>query len=155
MEDAKPSDQKSLISAEIPEKTVAPRCSATCQDGRPCSAIAADENGLCIFHSPNWIENRRIGGLNSSRMARLEKRLSPRLKPLLDLLERAITETHEGKLPASRASAIAALATAYIKVTDAAVMESRMQQLEEKFSQVEGEDGKIRRKVTVTRRSAL
>jgi len=155
MEDSTASAQKSLVPVTSDDLTGSKRCCATRQDGRPCTAYAVEGGELCFFHSPEFSEARRQGGFNSSRIARLEKRLSPRLKPILELLERAMQECHEGTLPATRASAIAALATAYIKVTDAALMESRLEQLEEKFSAIEGEDGKIRRKVTVTRRTPL
>jgi hypothetical protein len=56
-----------------------------------------------------------------------------RLRPVLELLETALTEVHDGHLKPSEATAIAALAGAIVKTIEAGVFEQRLIELEERF----------------------
>jgi len=143
------------LAESAPSPTPPQRCSAICNNGKPCSSFAVAGDGLCVFHSPSFLEARRRGGFNSSRVARLDKKLSPRLRPILDLVERAIRETHDGTLPASRGSAIAALVGALVKCLEAAEFEVRLEQIEEKFTRSEGSNGMDGKAVTVSRRTSV
>lgn len=146
--------ETAIMTTETPQTTTPiQRCTAMCQSGKPCGALAVQGTDRCVFHSDSFMEARARGGRNSSRIARLERRLSPRLRPVLELLEKAIAETYAGTLPASRATAIAALAGAIIKTIDAATYESRLMELEEKIS--EAEDGTQRKTATLVRRTIV
>lgn len=123
------------------------RCSATKKDGTPCKAWAV-KDGLCVGHISESKEGRAKGGLHSSKKHRLDAMLPLRLRPVLELLEKALTEVYEGKLKPSEATAIAALAGATVKVIEAGVFEQRLIELEERFGA--GRLLRIRREEEVT-----
>ena len=108
------------------------RCSAIRKDGQPCRGWAI-KDGLCVGHQPNSLEARRKGGFHSSKKHRLDVMLPLRLRPVLELLEKALDEVHEGKLKPSEATAIAALAGAIVKTIEAGIFEQRLIELEERF----------------------
>jgi hypothetical protein len=119
-----------MIMSVIEEKTSERQCcKAIRKDGQPCNAFAV-KNGFCIGHSPGAAEARRKGGLNSSRVARLNKLIPARLKPTLELLEEAIKQVHKGTLQPSQGTAMASLASAMIKVFESGVLEERLLKLE-------------------------
>ena len=105
------------------------RCSATKVDGTPCRAWAV-LNGLCVGHQPGAAAARSKGGHNSSKTARLEAKLPARLRPVVELLEKAMHEVHEGKLTPQQGSAIASLAGALIKSLEHGDLEIRLADLE-------------------------
>lgn len=123
------------------------RCSATRKDGQPCRGWAI-KDGLCVGHQPNSLEARRKGGFHSSKKHRLDAMLPLRLRPVLELLEKAIDEVHEGSLKPSEATAIAALAGAIVKTIEAGVFEQRLIELEERFGT--GRLLKVRREEEIT-----
>lgn len=108
------------------------RCKASRKDGQSCHAWA-QESGLCVFHSPESAEARRKGGLNSSKKARADKLLPLRLRPILTLLEKAISEVHDGKLEPRQAQAMASLGGAIVKVLEAGYFEERLVELESRI----------------------
>lgn len=108
------------------------RCTAIRKDGQPCQAWAV-KDGLCVGHLPGMLEARRRGGTNSSKKARLDAMLPGRLRPILELLETAIKETHSGQLEAKKAQAIASLAGAVVRVLEAGILEERLLRLEERY----------------------
>jgi hypothetical protein len=105
------------------------QCKAIKKNGEPCTARAVVD-GFCVGHSPNAIEARRKGGRNRSNVARLNKMIPTRLKPTLDLIEKAIKEVHEGELQPQKGTAMASLAGAMIKVFETGVLEERLLKLE-------------------------
>lgn len=107
-------------------------CSALRKDGSQCHGWP-DVSGLCPVHRPNAREIQVLGGKNRSRQLQLEHRLPSRLRPVLDMLGRAIVETHEGNLAPARAQAMASLASALIKLAEYAEMEIRLTTLEIKL----------------------
>lgn len=107
-------------------------CVATKKDGTPCRAPAR-VGDFCVGHAPGAIEARRKGGAHSSKKHRLDAMLPLRLRPVLELLETALTEVHEGELKPSEATAIAALAGAIVKTIEAGVFEERLLELETRF----------------------
>jgi hypothetical protein len=109
------------------------RCKAIKKDGQLCRAWAQG-SGLCVFHSPESKEARRKGGFNSSKKARADKLLPLRLRPILTLLEQAITEVHEGKIDSKQATAMASLGGAIVRVYESGVLEERLTDLENKAS---------------------
>jgi len=72
-----------------------------------------------------------------------------RLRPVLELLENALTEVHEGKLKPSEATAIASLAGAIVKTIEAGIFEQRLMELEERFGTGQGRLLKLRREEEV------
>ena len=105
-------------------------CQAIKLDGTPCHAWGSKTTGLCPVHSPNAHEIQVSGGKSKNKAHMLESRLDKRLKPILDLLADSIRQCHEGTLPPARATAMASLATALIKVTEFAQYGDRLEQLE-------------------------
>jgi len=109
-------------------------CSAVSKNGEACGG-RANESGFCFAHDPslNSIrETARVrGGENSSRAVRLEKLMPRRLRPLFDRLEQAMQELHEGKLDPRRATAMASLAGAMVKVLEAGELEELTRKLHE------------------------
>ena len=108
------------------------RCKATRKDGQPCKGWA-QADGLCIGHSPRYKDARRKGGYHSSKKHRADKLLPIRLRPILVLIERALLETYQGKLPERRATAMSTLANAIVKLYEAGVLEDRLQVLEDRI----------------------
>ena len=98
------------------------RCGAITKSGQPCGGRPS-ESGTCFAHDPALSATREAarvrGGKNSSSRARLEKLMPERLGPTFELLEKAVTEVYEGRLPAQRASAMASLTGALIKIIKA------------------------------------
>ena len=109
-------------------------CKARRIDGQPCCARAIID-GYCFSHSPELAakarEARSLGGLNKARIVRLGKLLPPRLIPVFDTLESALYEVHSGDLEPKAASAMAALASAMVKVLTSGELEERLRKLEE------------------------
>jgi O-acetylhomoserine/O-acetylserine sulfhydrylase-like pyridoxal-dependent enzyme len=58
--------------------------------------------------------------------------------PIFDVLETALTEVHEGNLEAKRASAMAAIAGAMVRVLSAGELEDRVRRLEERSNRAVG-----------------
>ena len=65
-------------------------------------------------------ESARVrGGKNSSSRARLEKLMPERLRPTFELLEKAVTDVYEGRLAPQKASAMASVTSAMVKIIKA------------------------------------
>ncbi len=99
-----------------------PTCSAPTKSGKPCRGRPA-ESGYCFAHDPATKDKREAarvkGGENSSHAARLEKLLPSRLRPTFDRLEAAMKEVYEGRLDPRRATAMASVAGAMVKIIKA------------------------------------
>ena len=104
-------------------------CKAITKSGEPCRAWP-DESGLCCFHRSDHQENCVKGGQHSSLRYRLEKRLSPRLIPILQLLEQSAQEVHDGRLTPAAGSSVAAICGALVRVLESAEYETKLQELE-------------------------
>lgn len=116
------------------------RCRAKRKDGMPCQAPAIDD-GYCFAHSParkaERDEARRRGGRNSAKVVRLRGMVPPRLLPVFDLLETALTECHEGKISPRQAQGMAALARAMVSVLQAGELEERVRNVESELQRRE------------------
>ena len=110
------------------------RCQAVKKNGQPCSARAV-RNGYCFGHVPDLEatrrEARRRGGFATSKSARASKLLPARLRPVAELLEKALEEVHEGQLDPRVGTAMASLAGALVKVFQTGEMEERLRKLEQ------------------------
>ena len=79
-----------------------------------------------------------MGGINKATSRRLDKMIPLRLRPVADLLERALTEVHEGKLDTRAATAMASLAGALIRVICSGELEDRLRALEKAVQHTNG-----------------
>ena len=104
-------------------------CAALTKSGQRCRGWP-DGSGFCPAHRPGAREIQVLGGKSRSRQYQLESRIPSRLRPVLDMLAKAIAEVHEGTLKPSQASAIAALASALVKISEYAELEIRLTSLE-------------------------
>src|SRR5207244_8529494 len=86
------------------------RCGAITKNGQPCGGRPS-KSGFCFAHDPalsSTRESARVrGGKNSSSRSRLEKLMPERLRPSFELLEKALSDVYEGRLPPQRAAAMA------------------------------------------------
>lgn len=108
----------------------AQRCPAVKRDGAVCGAKAG-ASGFCIGHTPHAQEARAKGGASTSRQARALRAMPPRLRPVADMLGKALQEVHDGKIDPRIASAMASLAGALVRVITAGELEERIKALEE------------------------
>jgi len=99
----------------------------------PVEGRASAKTGLCIGHRPGSMEARAMGGRNSAKAVRAERRLPPPLKKVGILLHTALEEVYIGTLAADKAKAMAQLASVLIRVHEADGFEERMAALEERM----------------------
>jgi hypothetical protein len=114
--------------------TGSPRCRGIKADGTRCGSFRG-RSGYCFNHDPNVdraakFAARGRGGRNSSRAVRAQRMLPPRLRPVFERLERAMDEVVEGTISPTRATALASLASASVRVLEAGEMEERLRRME-------------------------
>ncbi len=116
------------------EKDPKRTCKARTKDGQPCWGLR-HPSGYCVAHDPALQQKREAarvnGGKNSSRVARLDKLMPRRLRPVYDRLETALQDVHEGRLDIGRAKAMASLAGAMVRVLQAGELEELTRKLRE------------------------
>ena len=135
MLDGEPTPSRSESPESTPENLW---CRAMTKAGTQCHGWP-DKSGFCPSHRPGAAENRAAGGRASAKVQRLEKKLPSRLRPVVELLSKALVECHQGKLPPSQASAMAAVAGAIIKVLEHGEFEMRLARLEEILDSKKGD----------------
>lgn len=113
------------------------RCSATRANGEQCKATALPGRSLCWAHDPEHrekaLEARKAGGYNSSRAARAAKRAPRDMRDLAEHLLQAVGEVHRGDLDPKKATAMASLAGALVKVHEAGEVNERLAELERRL----------------------
>lgn len=118
------------------------RCESSRKDGGPCLAPALPDSQFCWAHDPQRAEQRaearRRGGQHSAKIHRLRGLTPPRLLPIFDQLETALTEVHDGSLDPRAASAMASLARAMTTLLTAGEIEQRLRDLETATTDDEG-----------------
>jgi hypothetical protein len=109
-------------------------CQGRRQDGQPCTAPMVGPDGYCFAHSPARAAERAAvqarGGQHRASVVRLARLMPPRLVPIYEQLETALTEVHAGTLDPKPAVAMAALARAMVAVLQAGEVEQRLRELE-------------------------
>lgn len=109
------------------------QCKATTAKGERCKGRPLVD-GFCFAHSPRLqgrlSESRRAGGRNRSHTVRAMRHMPPDLKAAAGAIYAAITEVHDGNLETKRATAMAALASALVRVYQAGELEQRLAALE-------------------------
>jgi hypothetical protein len=110
------------------------QCSGHRRDGQPCTAPVLGAGGFCFAHDPAKAtarqQARQRGGRNRGALVRLRVLCPPRLVPVFDHLEQALSEVHAGTLKPGQAIAMAALARAMVAVLQAGELEERVRRVE-------------------------
>jgi hypothetical protein len=114
-------------------------CRATCRDGEPCTTPALPNDAYRFAHSPTLrekrIEARRRGGEHRATAHRLQRRMTPRLTRVVELLESALDDAYSGALAPRQCEAVAAVARALIAAIELGELEVRLTTLEEREAQ--------------------
>jgi hypothetical protein len=106
------------------------RCQATTKAGSPCRALAVKGSPYCNMHGPNAKAIQTLGGKHKANAYRLEDKMSPRLKDVVQLLSDAATEVHEGKITPAQGSSLASICATLVKALETASLEMRLSVLE-------------------------
>jgi hypothetical protein len=113
-------------------------CQGHRQDGQPCRVRALTGAGFCFAHDPASADQRaqarRRGGQNRATSRRAQKLMPARLQPIFARLEKALEQTHEGRLDPKTATAMAQLARALVAVLTRGELEARLRELEGRAS---------------------
>jgi hypothetical protein len=90
----------------------------------PCKARSVKGQTLCVFHggagADQSLAARIRGGQNSAKLARALRKLPPELRNTYETLIGALEDVREGRIDATRATAMAALVRAMIALLDCA-----------------------------------
>ncbi len=109
------------------------RCTAIRSNGERCKGQPLAGGERCFIHDPDTQERvdeaRRLGGKNKSTAARAAKNLPRELRGLAAKLIDAIDEVHEGKLDHKRLTAMAAGASAVVKLYEVGELAVEVQEL--------------------------
>ena len=113
------------------------KCSGTNKSGHKCQSPALGDSLYCIHHCPNATEERRAlhaaGGTARSNANRARSRLPSDLQAIATALMKAVEDVQADKLPPSRATAIASLASAYIRLYETGTLSVRLQDIEDRL----------------------
>lgn len=109
-------------------------CQAITRRGEPCKAYAS-ASGFCPLHSENSHGLHVLGGQCRSNAHRLETRMSPTLRPIVDLLKRAAREVYSKEITPSQATALASVATALVKTVESAELQVQLDVLEKRLTE--------------------
>jgi hypothetical protein len=113
-----------------------PRCRGTRQDGTPCQAPphAIGASGYCWAHDPTRGEERHAarvkGGQNKATAARVDRLVPATLRPVVTKLLDALDGVETGTLSPRQGAAMAAIASAIVRVYDVGVLSERVAELE-------------------------
>ena len=109
-------------------------CKGSRKDGAPCRSPILCADGYCYLHDPaNRPRLREIhaaGGRGKASAARVARLVPSTLRPVLDQLLAALAKVEDGRLEPRQAAALAALASAIVRVYQAGTLEERLQALE-------------------------
>lgn len=107
------------------------KCPAVKKDGLICAAPAR-HGGFCLFHSPLGQDGRSKGGVSSSTVSRLERKLPPRHKELADKIIDMMGKVADGKASPTQLSALASAAKVVLSIYN--LGETAMADIEERVS---------------------
>lgn len=111
------------------------RCSERTTAGNPCRARPRPGRSVCFAHDPDLAdqraEARRRGGANSATVARQWRGMPEPVRDLLVGLIETFDEVRAGDVEPARASAVASVARAALSAWDAAVVEDRLDEIEQ------------------------
>ena len=107
------------------------KCPAVKKDGLICAAPAR-HGGFCLFHSPLGQDGRSKGGVSSSTISRLERKLPPRHRELADKITDMMGKVADGKVNPAQLSALASAAKVVLSIYSSG--EAAMADIEERVS---------------------
>jgi hypothetical protein len=114
------------------------QCESTKRNGEPCQAQALPASQFCWAHDPN-LKAKRAEARNRAKIVRLHGLVPPRLLPVFDTLEQALTEVHRGAITPGQATAMAAISRAMVSALTVGELEQRVRDLETAAEQAPGE----------------
>lgn len=91
------------------------KCPAVKKNGLICN-IPAHHGGFCLFHSPLGQNGRSKGGVNSSTVSRLERKLPPRHRELADKITDMMGKVADGEASPAQFSALASAAKVVLSI---------------------------------------
>lgn len=97
-----------------PEGVALETCKGLRADGTPCGSAVVSERGFCFAHDPERAVERRRVQEQTNAAAQRVRRSGRDMADVLERLERAVVEVHEGRLDPQQALAMASLAQAMI-----------------------------------------
>ena len=103
-----------------PEGMAQETCKGLRADGTPCGSAVVSERGFCFAHDPERVAERRRVQQQTSAAAQRVRRSGRDMEDVLERLERAVVEVHEGRLDPQQALAMASLAQAMIDTIELA-----------------------------------
>ena len=108
-------------------------CQAVRANGQQCRGTARP-SGFCFAHDPDLQEARAIGaslgGQNRATVARVTRLVPKDMQGVLQTLLTAFEETYSGAMEPKRATALASLAGAVVRLYEVAELEQRLERLE-------------------------
>ena len=105
-------------------------CAASTKTGSPCRALAVSGSPFCNMHGPRALELQTLGGKHRANAYRLEDKMSPRLKDVVELLGNAAKEVHSGEITPAQGSSLASICSTLVKAIEVASLETRVAVLE-------------------------
>lgn len=113
------------------------QCSAITKAGGRCPNAPVMGYDKCMAHEPSLKERvaqgRYAGGKGKSNAARAPEGIPADLRDVGDLLLQAIHDVKAGDLDVTKATAIASLTRAYVAVYEAALVDTRLKELEQRL----------------------
>lgn len=111
------------------------RCAALKKDGSLCQAKAVGGTDYCIGHQPDSQAARSRGGTATRKSEKALRLLPARLRPIADIIARAIEDVRDGELTPQQGQAMASLAGALTRVIQAGELEERMRSIESRLKE--------------------
>lgn len=113
------------------------QCQAITKGGTRCRGQAR-ASGFCFSHDPALREARHtgaaMGGRNRSTEARVSRLVPSHLRPSVEKVLAAIDEVHNGTLEPRQGTAMASLLSAAGRAYEVAVLEQRLEALEQRVA---------------------
>jgi hypothetical protein len=109
--------------------TEAQRCETITKSGQQCRGRALPGETYCAVHSPQANVGRSLGRQHRSTIVRAAKRLPPDMRQLVDMLAEGVEDVRDGKLKPAQLSAMAAGASAAVKVLELALLTAELEVL--------------------------
>lgn len=114
------------------------RCRALRKDGSPCRVRAVLPSGYCVMHDPERAAElagiRAAGGKAKSNQARAAKALPASLQDVSALILRSLSAVEQEEMKPGQATAIAALASVFVKLHETAEQDQRISDLEARIN---------------------
>lgn len=105
------------------------QCERETKAGNRCRGRALPGCDYCAMHSPQSVEGRKLGGERHSTIERAAKRLPPDMRQLVDMLAQGVEDVRDGALKPAQLTAMAAGASAAVKVLELALLSAEIETL--------------------------